>query len=265
MYKREKNSWLKHMDFMLLDIVSLFVAIFFAYLIYFHSFNLFKYKTYRNITILMLFIDLITMIMFNTMHNVLKRGLFQEFAKTLKHVFVVYGFLTITLFAYKFTSIYSRVTISLSALLFLLISYLIRLIWKKYVLRRILSSNKTNMILICSSADVKRFVERSSDINLGDVSGVVLTDRNGEGEMIYDLPVVANLDNAGEYICREWVDDIYVVSGLMKCSSSRRPWASLKLRMSLLIKFQGFLISADRWLFPSISVYLLEDWERKAS
>ena len=209
MYKREKNSWLKHMDFMLLDIVSMFVAIFFAYLIYFHSFNLFKYKTYRNITILMLFIDLITMIMFNTMHNVLKRGLFQEFAKTVKHVLVVYGFLTITLFAYKFSSIYSRVTISLSALLFLLISYLIRLIWKKYVLRRILSSNKTNMILICSSADVKRFVERSSDINLGDVSGVVLTDRNGEGEMIYDLPVVANLDNAGEYICREWVDEVF--------------------------------------------------------
>ena len=40
--------------------------------------------------------------------------------------------------------------------------------------------------------------------------GVVLTDRDAAGERVGDMPVVANLDEAAQYICREWIDEVYI-------------------------------------------------------
>ena len=38
----------------------------------------------------------------------------------------------------------------------------------------------------------------------GGLFGIVLTDRDAAGETLCSLPVVANIDNAADYICREY-------------------------------------------------------------
>jgi lipopolysaccharide/colanic/teichoic acid biosynthesis glycosyltransferase len=41
-------------------------------------------------------------------------------------------------------------------------------------------------------------------------TGIVLSNRDGTGESIGDIPVVASLKTAADYICRKWVDEVFV-------------------------------------------------------
>ena len=209
MYKQNKQSWMKHLDFIILDMLSLLLSLMLAYFIYNGNFDLLKNDNYRNLAIVLLALDAFVSILFNTMHNVLQRKNNVEFGQTVKQTAALFGALTIYLFAIKFSATYSRVTIFLTAFLYFLFSYTTRLLWKRQLIRHSNRVEKRKMILVCREEDVPRVLERSSSLNESSFVGVVLTDRDAEGETIYGLPVVANMLDAADYICRKWVDEVF--------------------------------------------------------
>ena len=58
--------------------------------------------------------------------------------------------------------------------------------------------------------DVPEVVKHISPLENYRIDGIVLTERNAEGETICGIPVVANLDNAAKYLCRERVDEVLI-------------------------------------------------------
>ena len=66
------------------------------------------------------------------------------------------------------------------------------------------------MILVAKEKDVSEVVEHISPLENYRIDGIVLTERNAEGETICNIPVVANLDNAAKYLCRERVDEVLI-------------------------------------------------------
>ena len=215
MYKRSSLSWSKHKDFILLDLFALFLAMFFAVWIYQGAPNLFRSELYLNVTILLLALDALIMVMFNPLHNVMRRGYAIELGQTLKQTAALYAALTVILFAVKITGNFSRVTVSLSAVLYFFLSYFFRLAWKRVVRRSLPKQQKRKMILVCRGADVQSVLFRSQGLDEASFSGLVLTDRDAEGETVCGLPVVANIDNAADYICREWVDEVFFYPSTM--------------------------------------------------
>ena len=209
MYKQNKQNWIKHLDFILLDMLSLLLSLLLAYYCYNKNFALFQNDNYRDLAFVLLALDAFICALFNTMHNVLQRKNNVEFAQTVKQTAALFGALTIYLFAIKFSATYSRVTIFLTAIFYFLLSYTTRLLWKRQLIRRSNKIEKRKMILVCCEEDVPRVLERSNSLNESSFVGAVLTDRNAEGEMIHGLPVVARMQNAADYICREWVDEVF--------------------------------------------------------
>ena len=208
MYKWDYFGWLKHYDFILMDIISAFLAMFFARWIYLgkpvHSWM------YASLSIVLVLLDAMILVMFNSMHNVMHRGYAIEFAVTFRHTLILYSILALLLFAFKASQSFSRVTIFLSAILYFLISYISRIAWKRFFIRSGRAKPKKNMILICSESNVERILRKSEEgLDRARFVGVVLTNRNGEGEQICGLPIVANLSNAADYICREWIDEVF--------------------------------------------------------
>lgn len=51
-----------------------------------------------------------------------------------------------------------------------------------------------------------------------DLAGLVLSDRDAQGETLNGIPVVANLSDAAEYICREWVDEVFIEADAIKAA-----------------------------------------------
>lgn len=101
MYQKAKNSWIKHIDFVILDILCLQVSFFLAYLVRHRNLNLYSNSVYGNLAIVLILIDVCMMFFLNTCKNVLKRGLLIELAATMRQVSLVILFAVLYLFFVK--------------------------------------------------------------------------------------------------------------------------------------------------------------------
>jgi len=165
---------------------------------------------YRRLAIIYAIVDILTAIMFNTMRNVMKRGLYQEFAQSVKHVAIVLTLITLYMFSLQSGNIYSRIVIYITAVLHLTFGYLIRQIWKKVILWHGSKKPKVAMILVTDEQYVSEIVSKARPTDHFEYKGLVLSNRDAEGETIAGIPVVANLSDAADYICRGWVEEVFV-------------------------------------------------------
>lgn len=110
MYRKNKNNWVKHLDFMILDLICLQVAFFLAYTLRHRTVNLYTNYIYANLSIVLILIDVCLLIFLNTLKNVLKRGYLVEFIATIKHVAIVGLVAVLYLFSVKDAGNFSRIT-----------------------------------------------------------------------------------------------------------------------------------------------------------
>ena len=137
MYKRAQQGWLKHIDFIILDILCLSAAYALAHLLRYGSVRyLFRNKLYINVWAVLVVFDLLIMLIASTMHNVLKRGYFKELTATIRQDLLVFSAVSIYLFTVKDGDLVSRIVLWLTLLLHIIVSYCIRIIWKKLLKRR---------------------------------------------------------------------------------------------------------------------------------
>ena len=213
MYKRSEQGWLKHLDFILLDGLSAQVAFVLAYGWRF-GFGQWVYEEliYRNLAIWMALFGVLIAVVFNTMHDVLKRRWTTELRQTLTQSILVFGSMVVFLFSVKDSELYSRLVLWVSLILYMALAFGVRMLWKRVLLRRTASEKKRAMLLIADEASVARTVQqfRSHPLENIRLCGLVLVDRDATGESLEDVPVVCDLERAAQYICREWIDEVYI-------------------------------------------------------
>ncbi len=211
MYKRNAQGWSKHLDFFIIDEIVLQVAFIIATLI---RMNIIPYTTaeYRSLAIVLFLSDALVQMLFNTMHNVIKRSPLRELWETCKHCVMVFFGATAYLFAGQTGESYSRLVLMYTLGFHIVIGYLTRLSWKQ-----ILSSvgtplrNKITMIAVLNPKYAESTLQRlmNSKVEGYQVIGVIM-DQETDLKEIAGVPVVATIDNAADYLCREWVDSIYI-------------------------------------------------------
>ena len=98
MYKRNAQGWSKHLDFLIVDLISLQIAYILSVYI---RIGIFAYENslYRTMGISLILVDIVVFMLNNTMHDVIKRGFFTELAVTIKHCLLVIALQSICLFA----------------------------------------------------------------------------------------------------------------------------------------------------------------------
>ena len=109
MYRKISQGWLKHLDFIVLDLLCLHVAFVFAYIVRHGLHNPYAIEDYRIIAIIYTLTDLLLIIFFNTMKDVLKRGLRREFTMTLIHTLLLAVIVSFYLFSVQNGDSYSRI------------------------------------------------------------------------------------------------------------------------------------------------------------
>ena len=211
MYKRNAQGWIKHLDFMLWDILVLQGSFILGYMIR-HGWGEWPYlePDYRALAIILVVVDILVTVLFNTLHNVMKRGYMKEFIETIKHVTLVLLVMSLYLFSTQGGDTYSRITLYLTSGFHLILGYLIRILWKPVIKNISKKKGKGTMILVADEETVPRILDRASDLDDFEYAGIILSNRDGTGETINNVKVVSNIENAADYICREWVDEIFV-------------------------------------------------------
>lgn len=90
MYEKKSHGWYKHKDFILLDLICLFLAFLLAHFIRVHSYiNLIDNGIYRNALLFILCADLIVLMLFESYTGVLRRGYYRELNIMVKQIIMI--------------------------------------------------------------------------------------------------------------------------------------------------------------------------------
>lgn len=213
MYKRKaKQDFKKHLDFMVLDVICLQIAFLFAYMTRHGFCNPYAVPLYRDMVVSLIFIDLVILILFDTLKNVLKRGYYQEFSATLKHACLVVLTATAYLFLTQGGGAYSRSTLFFMGIDYVLISYVVRLIWKQYLKRWMLQGIGHTMLLVTTSGMAQDVIENMQEHNydMHRIIGLAILDHDVCGRKISGIPVVSGKDTTADYVGKNWVDEVFI-------------------------------------------------------
>ena len=214
MYRKESEGFLKHYDFVLLDMLCLQLAFILAYLIYGNGSNPYETLLYRNIAIFIEFADLLTLFSLNTLKYVLKRGYYKELMRTIYNDLCVGAMTIVYLFLLHQAQEYSRLTLMLMIILYIGLSYSVRIVWKDRLKKKMKDRGERSLLILTTSDIAAEVVKNIKENNYGRfrIAGVVLADLDGRSGYIEDIPVVATEETAALYVCREWIDEVLVVT-----------------------------------------------------
>lgn len=214
MYRKDSLYWIKHIDFIVLDVICLQLCYIFSCYIY-GEVSPYGTNLYRTFALLLVIGDLLVAIMFNTFKNVLKRGRYVEFTVTFKHTLLLLFINIFSLFLVKRTGDISRVVVGETFAFYFISTLIIRIQWKKYLLKHNhRTKKKKTLFLISNDDEIDDVINDIFQTSFNDykVVGLCILDKDMKGTTIHDIPVVVNKDGCAKYIGKEWIDEVLVVT-----------------------------------------------------
>ncbi len=212
MYSKGHQGIFKHIDFLIFDLVCLQFGFLLAYFIRNSVENPYNIDEYRNMSIFLSIADIMIIVFYGSLKNVLKRGYFKELTYTVKHT-VILLFCGITyLFLIKNAGQFSRMVLILTGIFYMIFTYCIRVLWKRFLRRHLHLSGSRAMLVVSEEAHIMEALENLKNHNYEHykVSGLVITDKQMTGQIIDGIPVVADSETVFAYASKNWVDGIFL-------------------------------------------------------
>ncbi len=157
-------------------------------------------------------VDVAVFFIFGTLKNVLKREYYREMAATVRHVIIVE--LAALLYSFNLHSNADslRTVLYIMAPVYLILTCVVRLLWKALLTRKKSKSGHRSLLIVTTSDIAEKVVSDIKNNNYAGFSiiGVSVVDKNLIGERIADVPVVADIESLSEYVCREWIDEVFI-------------------------------------------------------
>ena len=212
MYKKENNSWLKHIDFVILDILCLQLAFILAYEIRVAKGIPYLNPLYENMAFVLVIFQLLVSFFGESFSGVLRRGFLIEMKCMIEHEICVMFLAVLYLFMSQQGVMYSRGAFTIMCTLYFFIAYAARIGWKKVIRsRKFAEGEKRSILIITTDAKAANVVKalRGDSYGTYHLAGVALLDKNKTGSMIQSVPVVAGADDVTAYIHKNWVDEVF--------------------------------------------------------
>ena len=176
--------------------------------------NLYINQLYRNTIIFIGLLDLCISVIFESYKGVLKRGYYKDFVVTAQHGIILGACLLLYLFMLQEGQQYSRLALVLNIVIYILLTYLVRELWKHLLRKKMEDGENRSLLLVVSADVVSSVVESMKEHNYAryKIAGIAVIDKEMTGKYIDGVKVVANMENAAEYVCKEWIDEVLIVT-----------------------------------------------------
>ena len=162
MEKKQRTGWLKHIDFILLDIICLQVSFVLAY--WFNSGSI--SSPYRNRgaqfqALVLALSQLAVILFFNPYSDIVRRKAFEEAVEVIKCMAETVLVALVLLFGFHRTADVSRLQFGFTSVFFVVLAFLVHLLNKRIILKRMSSfRNKRSVVLITGADLVEEALER---------------------------------------------------------------------------------------------------------
>lgn len=212
MYSRLTHSWLKHWDFILLDLICLEVSFLLAFIIRHGMIHEGTMSVFRGEAVILFVCQLLAVLFGNAFSGVLKRGFYIEFLNTVKHVLFVMAFALLVLFATKETETYSRIVFGITGILYVVIGYSGRLILKYFLHKNASKSSQHSIVIVTTKELAKEVIENLKRENFQQykIQGISLLNTKRNETQVQGYPVIGDADKLIDYACHEWLDEVLI-------------------------------------------------------
>ena len=217
MYINDRNSIFKHLDFILLDVICMFLSFLIANIIYFGRLNYYPRSIFLNTCLFIItpvfFIDIIN----NQFSGVLRRNNIYELIIIVKNT-IYYFLVTVSLlYVAKFSGIYSRITIVLSYMLFIIIIFIIRIIWKRLIIQGkivFISNISKSLLIVCKHDEIKQVLSNinNEDYKQYNIKGLCIIDKELCGKSIDGYKVICNKKDIYSTIIDNEINEVFIAT-----------------------------------------------------
>lgn len=211
MYKKTSKGWLKHVDFLILDVICLQISFYIAYCIRHGVQNMYANSLYAGMALVLLLVDVVVGMLFENLHNVLKRGYWNEAVETTKQVLEVFAMSAIYLVTAQSAELFSRSVLYMTMGIYWILSYAGRLLWKIYVKAHRRYGAKKSLLVVTTQDRLEALQEefRTEWYANYQIAGIAVIDADMAGQKTGDISIIANAGNVIEYTRTAWVDEVF--------------------------------------------------------
>lgn len=212
MYRRDAKGWLKHLDFIVLDLLTLQISFMLSYVLRHGMQNPYAIPVYANMSMFLTLCDLVIIFFTEPFRNILKRGYYREMEAIVQQALFLEAFAVFFLFASKSGEDYSRMSMFLLGLLYIPLSYVIRII-RKFVLKKNRREGDRSLLIVTSLEEAEKALAsiRLNNYGIYRLAGLVLLEDDTTVSEISGVKVVANLSTAADFAQKQWVDEVLIL------------------------------------------------------
>lgn len=177
MYQKRSSSWIKHTDFILLDLLTMSVSFYLGYVVR-HGFRPFwQQSIYLNMFGALVILDICVAFFRDAYSGIVRRGYLEEARESVTHCLVTCALLLLYFFLLQRSRAYSRETVLIFSVVWCILAYLVRSI-RKYTIRiKLVNNPSTEQMLILTDLEhaVPCVVEMTGERYRGyQIAGVAL-------------------------------------------------------------------------------------------
>lgn len=209
---KKVNTAAKHVDFVLIDIVSLVISFLAAYFIRIdRADDAEYYDLYRDMGIIILVIYLIVVAFSNAHSNILKRSALREAWQVGILNFEIISVVFALLFISKSTIVYSRMLFAIFIVLDCAVMFILRTLWKLMLLTQFRNGKNTAKVLVVTyEKNAENIIESLKSHNTGyyEYKGIVLEGESTSTE-VCRIPVV-KMEGILDYIKENAINEVFI-------------------------------------------------------
>jgi exopolysaccharide biosynthesis polyprenyl glycosylphosphotransferase len=219
---RAKQSWRKHLDFIILDAIALLVAYLCAYIVR-EGFRVTPTTMYhRQMVFVYLIIHICVAVMTENYKDILRRSAFIEISKVLKHNVIISLIALLYMYLNQISLPFSRMIFAQQYVFSCIFMFGVRFIWKAYLRTRIVQEKNQAVVLVVTIGDsaeqiVKKF--KHNGLQSYRVGAIALMDSSTEAlleesiDSYGGVPVIArerNVDKMLQYAMDHVIDEVFI-------------------------------------------------------
>lgn len=216
MYCEQKKSIVKHLDFLLLDMLMLVCSYGIANVIRNGWQILTLNAAFLSMTGVLLLILMLVAVLGNRYENILRRGYLIELKNVIIQNVFVLVIATTFMFVTKTQARYSRLAFGYFFILNIMLTYMEHILWKKIVRHNLISSKeRAHLLVIGAYEHMEKCIQKLQSERYKEykITGIIVCDRRMKDKYIKNVPVVANADEIFEYLKRDVVDEVFITMG----------------------------------------------------
>lgn len=214
MHVQNKFSWIKHVDFIALNLFALIVSFLLALWVRFGNISLIHDSSWQAVLVVLCLINIAITLAINPYSGILRRPYYEDAAKLF--FLTLYSFVLVAIFFYllKIGAVYSRLTLILTFGFYYILSLLFLYIRKHLILTgkiKLTNVRERQIFAVINYAGLEEFKDsiESSEIKEYSIAGFCFPCDDVRDTFIDGVPVLSKNDVVG-FVENNYIDDVFI-------------------------------------------------------